>query len=334
MTEKAKKTKKKKLITNLVIGFVFLIGLLILLYPQISRIYYRIEANEQVADFDSAKSQLDQEEIDKRMELARAFNASLNNVVEEDPYSDDKKAKGRAEYARMLEVHEKMGHIQIPTIDIDIPIYAGTAEEVLQIGAGHLEGTSLPVGGNSTHTVITAHSGLPEARLFTDLRKMKIGDKFYIHNIGEVLAYQVDSIDVIEPTDFSKLLIVPGHDYATLLTCTPLMINTHRLLIRGHRVEYVPEVEERIIAENKTSFTYRYLFYISLILILILTIVVIRLRKRKKNAEAQYKALKLKEDEDLKLSEEPSGQTIISEGMDEIVEDVVDNEKDIDNGKE
>lgn len=292
---KSKKRNKKKLITNLLVGFVFLIGLLVLLYPQFSRIYYRIDANEQIADFDNEKNKLDQEEIDRRIKLAHAYNDSLNNVVTEDPYSEEEKKQGRAEYARMLEIHEKIGHIQIPTIDTDIPIYAGTTEDVLQIGAGHLEGTSLPVGGNSTHSVITAHSGLPEARLFSDLQKLKIGDKFYVHNIKEILAYQVDSIDVIEPTDFSKLLIVPGHDYVTLLTCTPIMINTHRLLVRGHRVDYVAEVEEQIIVENKVSFMYRYLFYASLVLIVILLIIVIYLRNKKKKAERDYLKLKANE---------------------------------------
>lgn len=317
MTERKKITKKqlkkKKLITNIVIGIIFLIGLLVLMYPTISRIYYRIEANEQVADFDKAKDELGEAEIDRRMQLAHAFNESLNNVVDKDPYSDEEKAQGRAEYARMLEVHEKMGHVQIPTIDIDIPVYAGTAEEVLQIGAGHLEGTSLPVGGNSTHTVITAHSGLPEARLFTDLSKLNIGDKFYIHNIKEMLAYQVDQIDVIEPSDFSKLLIVPGHDYATLLTCTPLMINTHRLLVRGHRIPYVAEVEERVIAENKTSFTYRYLFYISLVLILILLIIVVYLRNKKKKAEREFKRLQKEAEKRAKLEGNAENFTLLEE---------------------
>ena len=280
---------------NILIILLFLVGFLIMIYPQISRIYYRIEADVQVTEFDRGKKALDEEEIDERIKLAKAFNESLNNVVEKDPYSEEEKAQGRAEYARMLEIHEKIGHVQIPAIDTDIPIYAGTAEEILQIGAGHLEGTSLPVGGNSTHAVITAHSGLPEARLFTDLDRLKIGDKFYIHNIKEILAYQVDQIEVIEPSDFSKLLIAPGHDYVTLLTCTPPMINTHRLLVRGHRVPYVPEVEERIIAENRTSFLYRYLFYASLVLIVILILTVLRLRSKKRKAEMEYRQLKEKE---------------------------------------
>lgn len=311
--ELKKKKRRKKIVTNIFIGLIFLLGLLIMLYPQFSRIYYRIEANEQIADFDSEKKKLDDKEIDERIKLAHAFNDSLNNKVESDPYSEEMKKKGRAAYAKMLEIHERIGHVQIPTIDTDIPIYAGTSEEILQIGAGHLEGTSLPVGGNSTHTVITAHSGLPEAKLFSDLLKVKIGDKFYIHNIKEILAYQVDQIDVIEPSDFSKLLIVPGHDYATLLTCTPLMINTHRLLVRGHRVPYVAEVEERIIAENKTSFMYRYLFYISLVLILILLIIVIYLRNKKKKAEREYKRLKKLEEEKAKLDADNSP---LQEGID------------------
>ena len=271
--------------------FIFLIGLLVLSYPIISRIYYRIEANEQIKDFDNEKKNLSNEEVDRRMKLARAFNDSLINNVNHDPYDEKLKREGRQEYARMLEIHERMGHVEIPKTDTNIPIYAGTTETVLQIGAGHLEGTSLPIGGNSTHTVITAHSGLPTARLFSDLKSLEIGDKFYIHNIKETLAYQVDQIKVIDPSNFSDLLISPGHDYATLLTCTPIMINTHRLLVRGHRVPYVPAVEEKIIAEQAASHMYRYLFYGSLLLIFILIILIFLLRKKKKQAEKKLKSL-------------------------------------------
>lgn len=259
----------------------FIVGLLILIYPFFSDFYYRIEANEQIVSFDKEKRKLNSEEIKKRMTLAKGYNDGLNNNVSNDPYSQEKIKEGIKEYARMLEINEKIGHIQIPSINIDIPLYAGTSEEVLQKGSGHLEGTSLPIGGNSTHSVLTAHSGLPQAKLFSDLEKLKIGDKFYVHNFSEILAYQVDDISIIEPTDFSKLLIVPGHDYVTLLTCTPISINTHRLLVRGHRVEYVPEVEERIIEENKTNFAYKYLFYLSCVLIFILLIVIFILRNNK-----------------------------------------------------
>lgn len=282
---------------NLIYGMIFLIGFMIMAYPFVSRFYYRIESNEQVLDFQNTKSKIDKAELEQRMEKARAYNALLNNNVSDDPYSEEMLKQGKKEYARMLEVHEKIGHVQIPRIDIDIPIYAGTSEEVLQIGAGHLEGTSLPIGGNNSHTVITAHSGLPTARLFSDLSKVQIGDKFYIHNIEGVLAYQVDDITTIDPDDFSRLLIVPGHDYATLLTCTPIMINTHRLLVRGHRVDYVEAVEEASIREYKTAHIYRYLFYASIPVILFLIFLNLRLRSRKKRLEKRYRELKVNNNE-------------------------------------
>lgn len=286
-----KKRKKKRRGRRIFLSLIFLLGLGILSYPIVSRLYYRVVASEQIALFDEEKSKLVPEEVERRIELAKAYNAYLNNAIGEDPYSPEKKEEGRAEYARMLEINEQIGHVQIPTIDADIPIYAGTTENVLQKGAGHLEGTSLPVGGISTHTVITAHSGLPTAKLFSDLNKLEIGDKFYIHNLSEVLAYQVDQILVIDPSNFEDLLIVKGHDYATLLTCTPIMINTHRLIVRGHRVEYVQEVEERIIAENKVSFVFRYLFYASCGIIFLLLLCILFLRKKKKRVERRLQAI-------------------------------------------
>lgn len=221
----------------------------------------------------------------------------MNNVVSEDPYSEEKKKQGRAEYARMLEVHEMIGHVEIPKINQDLPIYAGTAEEVLQKGVGHLEGTSLPIGGNSTHAVLTAHSGLPEATLFTHLNQLEIGDKFYIHNISETIAYQVDQIKVIDPTNFNDLLIDPGHDYVTLLTCTPIMINTHRLIVRGHRVPYVPAVDEELIRTTKANWIFRILFFIALLLIILLIIYLIKLRRDNKKYFKKIEDIKKRQDE-------------------------------------
>ena len=277
--------KKKKTIINIVFISLFLIGVLVLIYPKISDMYYTFEATKQISSFNEEKNLLDEQELNRRKDLAQAFNDSLNNVVTDDPYNEERIQKGVHEYARMLEVKEKIGHVQIPAINVDLPIYAGTSDSILEKGAGHLEGTSLPIGGNSSHSVITAHSGLPQAKLFSDLEKMKVGDKFYVHNIFETLAYQVDEITVIEPHEFDKLLIVPGHDYVTLLTCTPISINTHRLLVRGHRVEYVEAIEERIIQENKASFTYKYLFYFACFIILLLMIIIFKLRRRKKYLE-------------------------------------------------
>lgn len=280
--------KKKK--SNWFFKLVFVLGFLILMYPQVSRLYYRVQSTQEVSAFEEGKAALSDEEIKKRMALARDFNDSLVNQNMEDPYSKARHARGRAEYARMLEVHEQMGHIQIPTIDLDIPIRAGTSEEVLQTSAGHLEGTSLPIGGNSTHTVITAHSGLPTAKLFTDIKDLKKGDRFYIHNIAETLAYEVDQIKVIEPSNFKDLVVVSGHDYATLLTCTPIGINTHRLLVRGHRVPYDKAVDDQFVADNRKDLLYKYAFIAVVLLILLLAYGSWKYQKKLKLLEADLKA--------------------------------------------
>ncbi|HEL1619090.1 TPA: class C sortase [Streptococcus suis] len=273
------KGKKKN---NLFFYLIFLIGFGILLYPHISNFYYRYEATHIVTDFDQAKSGLASAEIKQRLDLARAFNESLHNVLVEDPYSRSRHEAGRAEYARMLEIHERIGHVEIPKIEVDIPMYAGTSEEVLQKGIGHLEGTSLPVGGQNTHSVLTAHSGLPKARLFTDLHQLKLGDEFYIHNIGDILAYEVDQILVVEPSDFSQLLVVPNQDYVTLLTCTPYMVNTHRLLVRGHRIPYVEEEHRKATDQAEKRILIRYLLYALGMLAAIGLIFVLTRRKRRK----------------------------------------------------
>ena len=280
--------KKKQ--SNWFFKLIFVLGFLILMYPQVSRLYYRVQSTQEVAAFEEGKAALSDEAIKKRMALARDFNDSLVNQNMEDPYSKARHERGRAAYAHMLEIHEQIGHIQIPTIDLDIPIRAGTSEEVLQTSAGHLEGTSLPIGGNSTHTVITAHSGLPTAKLFTDIRDLKEGDRFYIHNIAETLAYEVDQIKVVEPSNFEDLLIVPGHDYATLLTCTPIGINSHRLLVRGHRVPYDKAVDDQFVADNKMSFLYKYAFIAVIALILLLAYGSWNYRKKLRQLESDIRA--------------------------------------------
>lgn len=286
------KKKKKKKKRNWPFVLIFLIGALVLAYPHISDLYYRVETRSLISEFKEESAKISPEELAERLSLARAYNESLYNAITEDPYSENKLAEGRAEYARMLEVKEKLGHVEIPKININIPMYAGTSDQVLEMGAGHLEGTSLPIGGNSTHSVITAHTGLPKAKLFTDLNKLEIGDKFYIHNIEGVLAYQVDQVLVIEPTDFKDLLIEPGHDYVTLLTCTPIMVNSHRLIVRGHRVDYVPAVDEASIAEHAASFMYMYLFYAAIALIVLLLLLLLYLRSKQKKIEKQLRTLK------------------------------------------
>lgn len=288
--KKAARKKKRRASTFLLIA-IFLMGLLVLMYPIISRLYYNVESSYEIDDFDNEAAKLDDSEVKRRINLARAFNDSLVNHIDKDPYTDEQKAEGRKEYARMLEINERMGHVEIPKINVDIPMYAGTDEEVLQKGVGHLEGTSLPVGGIDTHTVLTAHCGLPTAKLFTDLEKLKEGDVFYVHNLAETLAYKVVQIKVVNPDEFDDLLVVKGHDYATLLTCTPYMINTHRLLVRGERIPYDAVADIVTARENKEIFKYKNRFFIALGVIAFLLLLILTTRHKKKRYMKAIKKL-------------------------------------------
>lgn len=276
------KSKKKFSPKNLIWKLIFLVGALILAYPIISRFYYRIESNDQVEVFNEGKSKLDEEEIKRRIGLAKAYNDSLAGVVPEDPFAQKKQEEGKKEYARMLEVEEMIGHVEIPKINQDLPVYAGTSEDVLQNAVGHLEGTSLPIGGNSTHTVITAHRGLPNALLFRNLNQMTEGDIFYIHNIKETLAYKVDKIQVIEPWDFDPILVTENKDYATLLTCTPYMINSHRLLVRGYRIDYTQAIDDGQANTPRLKPNFFQLFLILMPILLFVILAYIREKKRYK----------------------------------------------------
>ncbi|QQT90442.1 class C sortase [Peptoniphilus harei] len=270
---------KEKFKRNWKIILLFITGFLIASYPIISNWYYTVENNNQIVDFKEAVDEMSQEEIDERIDLARAYNETLDPSKLADPYTDREK-KGVENYARMLEAREKIGYLDVPKINQQIPVYAGTSEDVLQKACGHLEGTSLPIGGKSTHSVITAHRGLPQVKLFRDLDKMEVGDVFYYTNVKETLAYQVDQILVIEPWNFDPVLVVEGKDYMTLLTCTPYMINSHRLLVRGHRIPYVPEEKEE--AEDKAKFNYKDLIVPGFVILLLIIIIFIYIRRRRR----------------------------------------------------
>lgn len=272
------KNKKRFSLKKLLPYLIFLLGLLIAIYPIVSNQYYKIEANNEINEYIRTVSKMEEKEINRRLMLAKAYNDTLDPSRLADPYSKEEK-EGRAEYARMLEVQEKIAYIEIPKIKQDLPIYAGTADSILQKGAGHLEGTSLPIGGKSTHSVITAHRGLPSAKLFTDLDKMAKGDVFYIHILGKTLAYKVDKILTVEPSNFDPVLVVEGKDYSTLLTCTPYSINSHRLLVRGHRIDYTPPVKEKNMDDLLPNSDYKYYLLASIFVILILIYLIYKNRK-------------------------------------------------------
>lgn len=276
MMEIVEKIKK-----NWKIILIFILGLLIATYPIISNYYYTIDNNNQIAEFNEVVAEMPSKEVLERIELAKAYNETLDPSRLADPYTEREK-KGVENYARMLEVREKIGYIDIPKIGQQIPVYAGTSEDVLQHACGHLEGTSLPIGGKDTHAVITAHRGLPQVKLFRDLDKMEVGDLFFFTNVKETLAYKVDQILVVEPWNFEPVLVVEGKDLMTLLTCTPYMINSHRLLVRGHRVPYVPEVKEEI---ERAKFNYKSLIVPGLILAIVMLIIYLYIRHRRRRYE-------------------------------------------------
>ena len=274
--------RKDRIKKNLPFFLIFITGLIIFAYPLISQKYYEIESEGEVVEFKKESDSTNKEEIAKRMDLARAYNRTLDPARLADPFTQKEK-EGRAEYARMLEINEMLGHVEIPKIGQDLPIYAGTSDEVLEKGCGHLEGTSLPIGGNNTHTVITGHRGLPNAKLFRNLDQLVEGDVFYIHNIEDTLAYQVDKIQVVDPSDFQPVLVEEGHDYATLLTCTPYMINSHRLLVRGHRIPYQAAIDDGVANTKSQKYDFFQLFLIMLPLVALLIIFVIKEHRRRRS---------------------------------------------------
>lgn len=231
---------KKHLSTILLILILF-IGLSLLLYPTFSDYWNSFTQSKAIATYASQVSGLDEEQYAAHWEAAFQYNEALLGRSNNFLLSDDQKA----EYEALLNLSGLgiMGYIEIPSIGVTLPIYHGTEESVLQIAIGHLEWTSLPVGGESTHCVVSGHRGLPSAKLFTDLDKLVVGDIFMMRVLDEVLTYEVDQILIVEPQQTQDLLIQEGKDLCTLVTCTPYGINTHRLLVRGHRVENQEEAK-------------------------------------------------------------------------------------------
>lgn len=228
--------RKHKTVIWLTLGF--LVGICILLYPTISDYWNSKTQSRAITDYESVLDDLAPEDYTAIFEEAHAYNKALYETAF--PLTDYPKVPGYNEALSVTE-NEMIGYLKIDRIGVELPIYHGTSEDVLNRGVGHLEGSSLPVGGENTHAVMSAHRGLPSAKLFTDLDRMEIGDTFQVIVLDQVLTYQVDFIKVIEPNDVADLQIIEGGDYCTLFTCTPYGINTHRLLVRGIRIETIKE---------------------------------------------------------------------------------------------
>jgi sortase A len=243
--------KRKMTIKDIIRLLVLFVAFAVLLYPTVSSYVNEKNGSKVVSNYDAESVRLSNAEKEKMLEDARAYNKEmLSNIDLIDPFSQgETSVDERYESLLNIDGSGMMGYIRIPKIKVEIPIYHGTSESVLQAGVGHFWGTSLPVGGESTHTVLTGHRGLPTKTLFTNMDKLVKGDVFYIKVLDETLAYKVDQILTVLPEETEALSIVPGQDYATLVTCTPYAINTHRLLVRGHRIPY----EEAVKIEKNTS---------------------------------------------------------------------------------
>ena len=237
----------KKQIPLFMILILLLVGAGLYFYPDLSMLLHRMEEKQQIETYRRHSDKLSEEEAEGMLSAAEAYNETLSETLTTDPFqtgSEDPSASDE-EYQKLLSVDGMMGYIDIPGIDVYLPVGHGTSGAVLKRGAGHLYGSALPVGGEGTHSVISAHRGLPSAKLFTDLDQIKEGDIFYYQILNRTLAYQVDKIQVIEPSELGALNPEPGKDYMTLLTCTPYGVNTHRLLVRGIRVPYREEGREK-----------------------------------------------------------------------------------------
>ena len=272
--------KKNDIIMTVVFSFIFLAGLSVMLYPTFSNWWNQRHQTRAVASYKEAVAEIDNSKTEQMLSDARAYNDQLAHLYA--PFSQFDEIAG---YEDILDVSGTgiMGYVSIPSINVELPIYHGTSEGVLQIAAGHIQGSSLPVGGASTHAVISGHRGLPSAKLFTDLDQIVEGDIFTINVLNEVLTYEVERILIILPTETEKLAIFPGEDIVTLMTCTPYGVNSHRLLIRAHRIETIYDKKVKVAADamQVDSMTVIPVVFLMLLVLLILFWVVTGKRRRR-----------------------------------------------------
>ena len=274
--------KKNNNWTTVFLVLLLLAGVSLLLYPSLSDYWNSMHQTRAIASYAETVSQLDTAQYDEMWKAAQDYNRSLAQRETAFALTDEQKAA----YESLLDVSGLgvMGYIEIPEIDCSLPIYHGTEESVLQVAVGHLEWSSLPVGGEGTHCVLSGHRGLPSAKLFTNLDKLAVGDTFLLRVLDEVLTYEVDQILIVEPEQVDALGIVPGEDYCTLVTCTPYGINTHRLLVRGHRVENTPEAARMHVTADATQFDPLLVAPVLAIPVLLILLMILLVPKRRRKS--------------------------------------------------
>lgn len=300
MSKKRKKLSRNGVLRVVISVLIVVLGLGLVVYPLVGDYLNGLHASEVHTTYDNRVSQMDRSAIEAELERANAYNNYLaeNKYTIVDPYGNASYDQDLyQDYTNTLNIddHGTMAYIEIPCINVFLPVYHGTSEEVLEAGVGHIQQTSLPVGGPSTHAILTGHTGLSVAKLFTDVDKMEIGDIFFIHVYDQDLAYEVDDINIVTPDDTSKLQIIDGEDHVTLITCYPYGKNTHRLLVRGTRTEYDTAVQTARQQENTSSergstryeHYFKSLFGSIIVVVLIIAVISIVRKKRNKKLNAE-----------------------------------------------
>jgi sortase A len=289
-----KQTVKRNIETALLI-VIFVVGLSLILYPTVSDYWNSFHQSQAVSDYAQQVEEMDEEESQGLLEAAREFNQALAARGGGLTLSESE----RLVYESMLTIEEgdPISYIEIPSIRCVLPIYHGSEESVLQIGVGHIEGSSLPVGGESTHCVLSGHRGLPSAKLFSRLDELVEGDIFIIRTLGEVLTYQVDQILIVEPDDTEALRIVAGKDYCTLVTCTPYGVNTHRLLVRGERIENLAISDSARVTADALQIEPVLVAPFAAVPIIICMVLWLNLQSRKKGRKTKENSSPRKDDE-------------------------------------
>ena len=266
--------------STILLILILLIGLSLMLYPSFADWWNSFHSSRAIASYEEQVANIDDAQYEELWDAARDYNQSLLHRPNDFILSDEQQEI----YKSLLDIGGNgiMGYIEIPTIDVMLPIYHGTKESVLQIAVGHLDWTSLPVGGAGSHCVLSGHRGLPSARLFTDLDKLKVGDVFMLHVLNEILTYEIDQILIVEPQDTDPLLIEPGKDLCTMITCTPYGINSHRMLVRGHRIESQEEPKDIRITGDAVRIEPLMVAPIVAVPILLVLLIILLLPKQKK----------------------------------------------------
>lgn len=293
----------KKKLPVIAIILIFIIGLGIMSYPLVSSMINNSKFKDGMNDYTETVKKLDKKDYSKLYKSAKKYNHSLTQTsIITDPFDEEAYKAIGAHYNDVLNVDDKglIGYVVVPRIDVNLPIYHGSSKKVLENGAGHLQNTSMPIGGKSTHAIISAHTGFPDQTFFDNLTDLVKGDIFYIKVLDKTLAYKVDQIKVVLPEDTNDLRIIPGEDHVTLLTCTPYGINTHRLLVRGVRTKYVPEevAKNKVVKQAPFEKCFYFLGYkipywtagaiIGGFVLLVVIIVLIAVRKNKKKSSLKH----------------------------------------------